>query len=130
MSTVLLLTYFTLPHFKVSPFSLTLLTSYSLSLSLSLTLSDIQTMQLFIFLNSVNHICNALSECSKWLELDPFYDWLEERQKIGKSCKRSVEKIIQETQEVIHSCVTNNVMLEIKKKVHVYTSYYCTVCMG
>lgn len=78
-------------------------------------------MQLFIFLNNVNHICNALSECSKWLELDPFYDRLEEEQKIGKRCERLVEKIIQETQEVIHSCATNNIMLEIKKKVHVNT---------
>lgn len=56
------------------------------------------------------------SECSKWLELDPFYDWLDERQKIGKECKSSVEKVIQEAHEAIHSR-TSRIMLDIAKKV-------------
>ena len=86
------------------------------TLSLSLSVTHKQTMQLCIFLNNVDHIRNTLSECSKWLELDPFYDWLDEKQKIGKKCKSSVEKIIQEAHEAIHSR-TSCMMLDIAKEV-------------
>ena len=64
----------------------------------------------------MNHICSRLSECSKWLELDPFYNWLEEEQEVGEKCKSLVEKIIQEADEETHSC-THSIMLEIAKKV-------------
>jgi hypothetical protein len=63
----------------------------------------------------VNHICSTLSECSTWLNLDPFYDWLDEKQKIGKKCKSLVEKIIQETHEAMCSCTITS---EIAKTVY------------
>ena len=44
--------------------------------------------------------------------VNPFYDWLEEKQKLGKRCKSLVERIIQEADEEIQNC-TNSIMLDI-----------------
>ena len=68
--------------------------------------------KLCIFFNNVDHIRNTLSECSKWLVLDPFYDSLEKKQKIGKKCKSLIEKIIQEADVEMQNC-TNSIMLDI-----------------
>ena len=62
--------------------------------------------------NNVDHIHNTLTECFKWLALNPFYDWLEEKQILGKRCKSLVERIIQEADEEIQNC-TNSIMLDI-----------------
>ena len=65
----------------------------------------------------MNYIHNTLSECSKWLELEPFYDWLEEKQKLGKKCKESVEKIIQEAEKGIQNELSSAILDNIVKTV-------------
>ena len=96
----------------------------SLSHSLSLPSHSPQTMQLCIFLNNVNHICSTVSECSEWLNLDPLYDWLDEKQKIGEKCRSVVEKIIQENHEAMCNCIITS---EIAKIVCTSLLHLCLV---
>ena len=109
---------------SLPPFlSLTLSLSLSLSHPFSLSLSS-PTMQLCIFLNNVNHICSTVSECSKWLNLDPLYDWLDEKQKIGGKCRSVVERIIQENHEAMCNCIITS---EIAKIVCTSLLHLCLV---
>ena len=73
--------------------------------------------QLCIFLNNVNHIHNRLSQCSRDLDLDPFFDWLEEKQKLGQKCKYLVEKICHEAEEEMGGII-RVIMFNIAKKVY------------
>ena len=112
--------FFLLPSLS---FTLSLSLSFSLSPFPSLSLSS-PTMQLCIFLNNVNHICSTVSECSEWLNLDPLYDWLDEKQKIGEKCRSVVEKIIQENREAMCNCIITS---EIAKIVCTSLLHLCLV---
>lgn len=74
-------------------------------------------MQLSIFFNNLDHICNVLLDCPRWLVLDQFYDWLEQEQKLGKKCKTLIEKVVRETGEEMQSYRSRILLDGIAKKV-------------
>ena len=49
--------------------------------------------------------------------MDPFFDWLEEKQKLGQKCKYLVEKICHEAEEEMGGII-RVIMFNIAKKVY------------
>lgn len=64
----------------------------------------------------MQHIRQEISQFEEKLELQQFYDWLEEQEKMGNRCKELVRKLLRNTDDDIYNKM-NKIMLEITEKV-------------
>ena len=77
-------------------------------------------MQLCIVLNNMQHIRQEMSKFEEKLELQSFYDWLEEEEKVGNRCKELVQKLLGSADEDIYNKMSK-IMTEITEKVYMYS---------
>ena len=62
------------------------------------------------------HVRKALLELPKELDLQSFYDWVEEEEKIGTQAKKLIDSLISSSDEDI-SNKTSHIVLQISRKV-------------
>ena len=65
----------------------------------------------------MQHVRQEISQFEEKLDLQSFYDWLEEKEKVGNRCKELVRKLLGNTDEDIYNQM-NKIMLEITEKVY------------
>ena len=73
----------------------------------------------------MQHIRQEISQFEEKLDLQSFYDWLEEKEKMGNRCKELVRKLLGSTDDDIYNKM-NKIMLEITEKVCAINSIYYT----
>ena len=74
----------------------------------------------------MQHIRQEISQFEEKLGLQSFYDWLEEKEKVGNRCKELVRKLLGSADDDIFNKM-NKIMLEITEKVH---HYYTPIIIG
>jgi len=62
------------------------------------------------------HVRKALLELPQKLELQTFYDWVEEEEKIGTLAKKLIDSLISSSDEDIAN-KTSHIVLQISRKV-------------
>ena len=114
---------------RVNVLHLVLSLSLSLSLpSLSLWItilsashSLLYALQLCVILNNMQHIRQELSKFEETLQLQSFYDWLEQEEKAGQRCRELVRNLLESADEDIYNKM-NKIMMQITTKVcSIYT---------
>jgi len=73
------------------------------------------TEKLCITLNNMAHVRKALLELPQKLELQTFYDWVEEEEKIGTQAKKLINSVISSSDEDIAN-KTSHIVLQISRK--------------
>ena len=76
----------------------------------------------------MQHVRQEISQFEEKLQLQAFYDWLEEKENVGKRCRELVRKLLGNTDDDIFNKM-NKIMLEITAKVLMikFSSVLCSL---